>query len=78
MVNVSLVGFGRVGRDIFRQTLEEDNINIVSVSDTADKDNLFYLLKYDSIYGKLGHEVNISGDVITVNGKETIFNSWKL
>ena len=54
MVNVSLVGFGRVGRDIFRQTLEEDNINIVSVSDTADKDNLIYLLKYDSIYGKWG------------------------
>ncbi|MDA9757108.1 type I glyceraldehyde-3-phosphate dehydrogenase, partial [Acidimicrobiaceae bacterium] len=77
MVNVSLVGFGRVGRDIFRQTLEEDNINIVSVSDTADKDNLIYLLKYDSIYGKLSHEVNISDDVITVNGKETIFNSWK-
>jgi len=77
LVNVSLVGFGRVGRDIFRQTLEEDNINIVSVSDTADKDNLIYLLKYDSIYGKLSHEVNISNDVITVNGKETIFNSWK-
>ena len=44
MVNVSLVGFGRVGRDIFRQTLEEDNINIVSVSDTADKDNLITYL----------------------------------
>jgi len=77
LVNISLVGFGRVGRDIFRQTLEEDNINIVSVSDTADKDNLIYLLKYDSIYGKLSHEVNISDDVVTVNGQETIFNSWK-
>ncbi len=62
LVNVSLVGFGRVGRDIFRQTLEEDNINIVSVSDTADKDNLIYLLKYDSIYGKLSHEINISDE----------------
>ena len=77
MVNVSLVGFGRVGRDIFRQTLEDEKINIISVSDTADKDNLIYLLKYDSIYGKLSHEVNISDDGIFVNGKETIFNTWK-
>ena len=77
MVNVSLVGFGRVGRDIFRQSLEEENINIVSVSDTADKDNLIYLLKYDSIYGKLNHEVDNSDEGILVNGKKTVFNTWK-
>ncbi len=77
MVNVSLVGFGRVGRDIFRQSLEEENINIVSVSDTADKDNLIYLLKYDSIYGKLNHEVHNSDEGILVNGKKTVFNTWK-
>ena len=77
MVNVSLVGFGRVGRDIFRQSLEEENINIVSVSDTADKENLIYLLKYDSIYGKLNHEVHNSDEGILVNGKKTVFNTWK-
>jgi len=77
LVNVSLVGFGRVGRDIFRQSLEEENINIVSVSDTADKDNLIYLLKYDSIYGKLNHEVHNSDEGILVNGKKTVFNTWK-
>ena len=53
MANVSLVGFGRIGRDLFRQTLGDTDINIVSISDTADKANLIYLLKYDSIYGKL-------------------------
>ena len=49
MTNVSLVGFGRIGRDLFRQTLGDKDINIVSISDTADKKNLIYLLKYDSI-----------------------------
>ena len=77
MVNVSLVGFGRIGRDLFRQTLNDSGINIVSISDTADKANLIYLLKYDSIYGKLDAEIVESETGIVVNGKEILFNSWK-
>ncbi len=77
MVNVSLVGFGRIGRDLFRQSLDKEEINIVSVSDTADKENLIYLLKYDSIYGQLDHEIKVVDDGILVNDKKTVFNSWK-
>jgi len=75
--NISLVGFGRIGRDLFRQSIEENNINIVSVSDIADKENLIYLLKYDSIYGPLKEDVNETKHGISVNNKETIFNNWK-
>ena len=57
MKNISLLGFGRIGRDLFRQSINEENINIVSVSDVADKDNLIYLLKYDSIYGPLEADI---------------------
>ena len=77
MVNVSLVGFGRIGRDLFRQSLDKEEINIVSVSDTADKENLIYLLKYDSIYGQLDHEIKVVDDGILVNDKKTVFNNWK-
>ena len=77
MTNVSLVGFGRIGRDLFRQTLGDKDINIVSISDTADKKNLIYLLKYDSIYGKLNAEIHETETGIVVDGKEIIFNSWK-
>ena len=77
MTNLSLVGFGRIGRDLFRQTLGDSEINIVSISDTADKANLIYLLKYDSIYGKLDAEIEESETGIVVNGKEISFNSWK-
>ena len=55
MTNISLVGFGRIGRDLFRQTLNDEDINIVSISDTADKANLIYLLKYDTIYGPVSY-----------------------
>ena len=75
--NISLVGFGRIGRDLFRQSINKNNINIVSVSDVADKDNLVYLLKYDSIYGPLKAEVIETDAGISVNNKETIFNNWK-
>ena len=77
MTNVSLVGFGRIGRDLFRQTLGDKDINIVSISDTADKKNLIYLLKYDSIYGKLNAEIHETETGIVVDDKEIIFNSWK-
>ena len=77
MKNISLVGFGRIGRDLFRQTIKDDSINIVSVSDIAEKENLVYLLKYDSIYGPLNAEILETDNGISVNGKETIFNKWK-
>ena len=57
MTNISLVGFGRIGRDLLRQTFNDNDINIISISDTADKANLIYLLKYDSIYGKFNAEI---------------------
>ena len=77
MKNISLLGFGRIGRDLFRQSINEENINIVSVSDVADKENLIYLLKYDSIYGPLNAEIIKTENGISVNNKETIFNNWK-
>ena len=77
MTKVSLLGFGRIGRDLFRQSISNDEINIVSISDTADKKNLIYLLKYDSIYGKLDATIEESENGIIVNGKEVLFNNWK-
>ncbi len=71
------MGFGRIGRDLFRQSIEDKNINIVSVSDIADKENLIYLLKYDSIYGPLNNEVHEIETGISVNNNETIFNNWR-
>ncbi len=77
MTKVSLVGFGRIGRDLFRQSLLNNNIDIVSISDTADKKNLIYLLKYDSIYGKLDATIEESKYGIIVNGRQVLFNNWE-
>jgi glyceraldehyde 3-phosphate dehydrogenase len=77
MTKVSLLGFGRIGRDLFRQSLLNNNIDIVSISDTADKKNLIYLLKYDSIYGKLDATIEESKHGIIVNGRQVLFNNWE-
>ena len=76
-MNISILGFGRIGRDLLRQTLNDDLINIVSISDIADKDNLLYLLKYDTIYGKLDAEIETTDTGFKVNGKHIVFNTWK-
>ena len=76
-MNISILGFGRIGRDLLRQTLNDDLINIVSISDIADKDNLLYLLKYDTIYGKLDAEIETTDTGFKVNGKHIVFNTCK-
>jgi len=77
MIRVSLAGFGRIGRDVLRQTIDRDDIQIISISDTADKANLVYLLKYDSIYGRFGKEVLETENGISIDGTEILFNNWK-
>ena len=76
-MNISILGFGRIGRDLLRQTLDNDSINIVSISDIADKENLIYLLKYDTIYGKLDADIQITDTGFTINGRNIVFNNWK-
>jgi len=76
-MNISIFGFGRIGRDLLRQTLNNELINIVSISDIADKENLLYLLKYDTIYGKLDADIEVTDSGFKINGKNIIFNSWK-
>ena len=77
MIKVSLAGFGRIGRDVLRQTINRNDIQIVSISDTADKANLIYLLKYDSIYGRFEKEVVETENGISIDGTEILFNKWK-
>ncbi len=50
-VKVAINGFGRIGRAFFKLAKREQNIEIVAVNDLSDKNNLEYLLKYDSVYG---------------------------
>ncbi|GIJ59022.1 type I glyceraldehyde-3-phosphate dehydrogenase [Virgisporangium aurantiacum] len=69
-VRVGINGFGRIGRNFFRAALAKGaDIEVVAVNDLTDNATLAHLLKYDSILGRLGHEVKATADDITVGGK---------
>lgn len=69
-VKVGINGFGRIGRNVFRQALKNDQVEIVAVNDLTDANMLAHLLKYDSVHGILEEEVSVNGNNIVVGGKE--------
>jgi glyceraldehyde 3-phosphate dehydrogenase len=68
-IKVGINGFGRIGRNIFRASMGDKDIDIVAVNDITDPKTLSYLLKYDSVLGNLKAKVGSSDDSITVDGK---------
>ena len=69
MARIAINGFGRIGRIFFRQAFGQKGLDIVSVNDLGDKENLAYLLKYDSVYGRYEKEVKIQGGNLVLEGK---------
>jgi len=55
------MGFGRIGKNIFRQACERKDIEVVAISDLGTPESLAYLLEYDSIYGRFPGEVELQG-----------------
>jgi glyceraldehyde 3-phosphate dehydrogenase len=68
-IKVGINGFGRIGRNVFRATMGDKDIEIVAVNDITDPKTLSYLLKYDSVLGSLKAKVGSAEDSITVDGK---------
>ena len=56
-MRVAINGFGRIGRVFFRQAFGQKGVEIVAINDLGSVDNLAYLLKYDSVYGRYRKEV---------------------
>jgi glyceraldehyde 3-phosphate dehydrogenase len=69
-VRVGINGFGRIGRNFYRAVVASGaDIDVVGVNDLTDTLTLAHLLKYDSTLGRLGADIEVSDDAITVGGK---------
>jgi glyceraldehyde 3-phosphate dehydrogenase len=68
-IRVGINGFGRIGRNILRAALDENELEFVAVNDITDAPTLAHLLKYDSILGNLSEDVQAEGDTIRVAGR---------
>lgn len=69
-VKVGINGFGRIGRLVFREMLNRDEVEVVAINDLTDANMLAHLLKYDSVHGKFDQEVTVNGENLVVGGKE--------
>ncbi|OLE55190.1 MAG: type I glyceraldehyde-3-phosphate dehydrogenase [Acidobacteria bacterium 13_1_20CM_3_53_8] len=69
-VKVGINGFGRIGRNVFRASLGDADIDFVAVNDLTDTKTLAHLLKYDSVLGNLDHEITATENGIKVEGEE--------
>jgi glyceraldehyde 3-phosphate dehydrogenase len=69
-IKVGINGFGRIGRNILRTALGDNNLEFVAVNDLTDAKTLAHLLKYDSVLGNLTHNVSAAGDFIHVDNRK--------
>lgn len=67
-VRVAINGFGRIGRCFLRAAHGNADIQIVGINDLGSPENLAYLLKYDSVYGKAAFEVSSGTNALVVDG----------
>ncbi|MEE8489214.1 MAG: glyceraldehyde 3-phosphate dehydrogenase NAD-binding domain-containing protein [Acidimicrobiia bacterium] len=70
---LGLMGFGRIGRNVFRLLHDRDDLDVVGISDIADPSALTYLLKYDSIYGRFPIELSYGNGAIDYGTKRAVF-----
>ena len=68
-VKLGINGFGRIGRIVFRESFNRDNIEVVAINDLLDVDHLAYLLKYDSVHGRFNGKVEVKEGQLYVNDK---------
>ena len=69
-IKVGINGFGRIGRMVFRASINHPDIEIVGINDLCPADYLAYMLKYDTMHGQFKGEVSSTENAIVVNGKE--------
>lgn len=69
-IKVGINGFGRIGRMVFRASVNHPEIEIVGINDLCPAEYLAYMLKYDTMHGKFQGTVTHTENAIVVNGKQ--------
>ena len=69
-IKVGINGFGRIGRMVFRASLNHPEIEIVGINDLCPAEYLAYMLKYDTMHGQCKAEISHTENAIVVNGRE--------
>ena len=68
-IRVGINGFGRIGRNVFRASLNEPELEFVAINDITDAKTLAHLLRYDSVHGQLDANIVAEDNALVVDGK---------
>ena len=68
-IRIAINGFGRIGRAACKIALAHEDAEIVAINDLGDINNLAYLLRFDTVYGRYGADVSVDEDFLVVGGK---------
>ncbi len=69
-VNVAINGLGRIGRALLKLVFDEPTFELVAVNDLVDVENLAYLLRFDTVYGRYANPVEVEGGHLIVSGRK--------
>jgi glyceraldehyde 3-phosphate dehydrogenase len=68
MAKVAINGLGRIGRATLKIVLDTPELDLVAANDLASSDNVAYLIRYDTVYGKYEHPVSSEPGLLRING----------
>ena len=69
-IKIGINGFGRIGRLVFRASLDHPDVEVVGINDLITSDYMAYMLKYDTMHGRFDGTVDYTDHSLIVNGKE--------
>ena len=76
-IKIGINGFGRIGRMVLRLSLARTDLEIIAINDLLDINHLAYLLKYDSVHGKINSNISIEGNSLNIDGQKIQITSEK-
>lgn len=68
---IAINGFGRIGRLAYKELLNDKGLEVVAINDLSSAEELAYLLKYDSVHGKIDEKVEVSNGEIVCGTQHT-------
>ncbi|HET9794424.1 MAG TPA: glyceraldehyde 3-phosphate dehydrogenase NAD-binding domain-containing protein [Thermoanaerobaculia bacterium] len=72
-VRVGIMGFGQTGRNVFRLMAARRDVEIVAICDTVPADQLLYLLKFDTLFGRFDEPVSLGEGALRFRGRDVRF-----